>query len=106
MPNLQPPHRASPRAAIYGPAREFGRWQPTCTAWCDERRYDLVSVIDETPDATRWSDLLHAMTDGDIDIVVIASLESDLFIRRESGAWWGNHRGRIRNGRPDARYSQ
>lgn len=68
-------HRAPPlRAAIYGPTRQIGRWQPTCTAWCTDRGYDLVSVIDETPDAARWSDLLHAMADGDIDIVVIASL--------------------------------
>lgn len=72
----QPTRHPSPplRAAIYGPTRQIGRWQPTCTAWCAARQYDLVSVIDETPDAARWSDLLHAMADGDIDIVVIASL--------------------------------
>ncbi|NIL44011.1 hypothetical protein HCB17_25015 [Salinispora arenicola] len=62
-------HRAPPlRAAIYGPAREIGRWQPTCTAWSTECGYELVSIIDETPDAARWSDLLHAMADGLADL--------------------------------------
>ncbi|WP_018800032.1 hypothetical protein [Salinispora arenicola] len=72
----QPPHQPPPvlRAAIYGPSRQIGRWQPTCTTWCTARRYDLVSVVDETPDAAHWGDLLHAMADGDIDIAVVASL--------------------------------
>ncbi|TQL36392.1 hypothetical protein [Salinispora arenicola] len=72
----QPPHRPPPvlRAAIYGPTRQIGRWQPTCTAWSTECGYELVSVVDETPDAARWGDLLHAMADGDIDVVVVAAL--------------------------------
>lgn len=52
------------RAAIYGPTHQIGRWQPTCTAWCTARRYDLVSVVD----------LLHAMADGDINIAMVATL--------------------------------
>ncbi len=33
-----------------------------------------MSVVDETPDATHWGDLLRAMADGDIDIAVVATL--------------------------------
>uniref|UniRef100_A8LZX0 Uncharacterized protein n=1 Tax=Salinispora arenicola (strain CNS-205) TaxID=391037 RepID=A8LZX0_SALAI len=72
----QPTRHPSPplRAAIYGPTRQIGRWQPTCTAWCTDRGYDLTSIVDEDAAATRWSDLLVMMADGDVDVVVVATL--------------------------------
>ncbi|WP_018588262.1 hypothetical protein [Salinispora arenicola] len=96
----QPTRHPSPplRAAIYGPAREIGRWQPTCTAWSTECGYELVSVIDETPDATRWGDLLVMMADGDIDIVVVASL-ADLPADRMARVETIGRRQPVRHGR-------
>jgi hypothetical protein len=62
------------RAAIYGPGREHERWYPVCAGWCAERGYELVSVVGETVAATEWVHLLRSMADGEIDIVVIATL--------------------------------
>uniref|UniRef100_A8LZX3 Uncharacterized protein n=1 Tax=Salinispora arenicola (strain CNS-205) TaxID=391037 RepID=A8LZX3_SALAI len=96
----QPTRHPSPplRAAIYGPTRQIGRWQPTCTAWSTECGYELVSVIDETPDATRWGDLLVMMADGDIDIVVVASL-ADLPADRMARVETIGRRQPVRHGR-------
>ncbi|MFI6819695.1 hypothetical protein ACIBJE_01935 [Micromonospora sp. NPDC050187] len=62
------------RAAIYGPARDIGRWHPICAAWCAQRGYDLVAVVDESGATTEWRRVLHMMADRTVDVVVVATL--------------------------------
>ncbi|KXK63326.1 hypothetical protein AWW66_03155 [Micromonospora rosaria] len=62
------------RAAVYGPARDIGRWHPVCAAWCTKRGYQLLSVVDEVATASRWGDVLRMMADREVDVVVVATL--------------------------------
>lgn len=68
----RPARRPGLRAVIYGPGGGTGaQWERRGMRWCQQAGYRIHGLVAETPDATRWGDVVRMMADGDVDLVVM-----------------------------------
>jgi len=47
------------------------RHQRACIAWCERRRYQVVSLVIDDRSASRWPDVCRMATTGAADLVVV-----------------------------------
>lgn len=60
------------RAAIWRPDRDDAdRWERLCVEWCDRHGAEIVAVVQAVGDGARqWRDVVQAIFDGQVDLVV------------------------------------
>ncbi|SIR84118.1 hypothetical protein [Micromonospora avicenniae] len=62
------------KAVIYLPeGPDIRRWERICLNWCSRHDYQLVGLVRDDQDQTRWREVQGMMVHGRADVVVVAS---------------------------------